>query len=207
MNERNVGAIILAAGASTRMGEPKQLLAFDGSTLVRRAAHAALSSTSREVVVVVGANAERVGKEVADLPVTIVFNGRWSEGMGTSVRAGLEASDGERVLAAAVLMPCDQPHLSAEVLNRLMDAHHETGKPIVVSGYEEVWGVPMLFARSLWPELRVLAGDRGAQGVARRHAGEVECVPFPLGAFDVDTRADYGAFLRGVLPPNRGGTA
>ena len=196
MSERNVGAIILAAGASSRMGEPKQLLRVEGRTLLRRAVDAALSSSCQKVIVVLGANAERVRAEVSELPVEIIFNERWNEGLGSSVRAGLkamEASDGNRVLDAAMLMPCDQPHLSGDVLNRLIDARHETDKPIVVSGYEEVWGVPMLFARSLWRELRELRGDRGAQSVARRHASEVECVPFPGGAFDLDTRADYEA--------------
>ena len=194
--QTGVGAIILAAGASTRMGEPKQLLRFDGSTLLRCAAHAALGSDCQTVVVVTGANAERVREEVSDLPVAVAHNEQWSEGMGASVRVGVEAleKEGARVLAA-VLMPCDQPHLSSEVLNRLIEAHQTSGKAIVVSGYEEVWGVPMLFARSLWPELRELGGKGGAQSVALRHAEKVECVPFPDGARDIDTRDDYERLL------------
>lgn len=194
----HAGAIILAAGASTRMGEPKQLLPFEGSILVRRACDAALASRCEPVVVVLGANASRIAQEVQSPLVIVVHNERWSEGMGTSVRVGLEAleaSDSKQVLEAAVLLPCDQPHLSSEVLNGLIDAHHASGKPIVVSGYEGVWGVPMLFARSLWPELLALGGSRGAQSIALRHAEEVECVPFPLGALDVDTRDDYERLL------------
>ena len=192
-----VGAIILAAGASTRLGEPKQLVRFEGQSLLRRATDAALASKCQTVVVVLGADASRTEKELHSLPVIVVHNERWSEGMSTSVRIGLEAleanhgtNDDNRVLDAAVLMPCDQPHLSPEVLNRLMEAHHETGQPIVVSGYSNTWGVPMLFARSLWPELHELNGSRGAKSVAVRHAEQVECVPFPGGAFDVDTRDD-----------------
>jgi molybdenum cofactor cytidylyltransferase len=199
MNEREpVGAIILAAGASTRMGEPKQLLKLDGSTLIRRVADAALASKCASVVVVLGANSLRIAPEVESLPVIVVHNEQWSEGMGTSVRVGLEAlktSDSEQVLEAAVLMPCDQPHLGAEVLNRLIDAHRSSGKPIVVSGYEGTWGVPMLFARSLWPEILALSGNRGAQSIALRHAKKVECLPFPLGALDLDTREGYERLL------------
>lgn len=195
-----VGAVILAAGASTRMGQPKQLLPFEGRSLLRGAADAALASKCDQVVVVLGANALRVREEVEDLPVLVALNAQWSEGMSASVRAGLKAleaseeSAGE-LLRAAVLLPCDQPHLSAEVLNRLIGAHAASGKAIVVSGYEDIWGVPMLFGRELWPELLALNGKRGAQSVALRHPGEVECVPFSLGALDLDTRDDYERLL------------
>lgn len=200
MSRHNIGAIILAAGASTRLGEPKQLLPFEGSTLLRRACDAALASRCETVVVVLGANAARIAGEVESLPVLVAHNQRWSEGMGLSVRVGVEALEAQpQVLEAAVLMPCDQPHLSAEILNGLVDAHHASRRPVVVSEYEGTWGVPMLFARALWPELLALGGSRGAQSVARRHAEQVECVPFPLGALDVDTREGYEALLRGTL--------
>ncbi|PQV62928.1 molybdenum cofactor cytidylyltransferase [Abditibacterium utsteinense] len=194
----DVGTIILAAGAASRMGQPKQLLPFKGRSLLRRMTDAALASKSQTIVVVVGANAERVRQDIENLPVLIALNDHWHQGMGTSVRAGLEAlerADGEGKLGAAVLMPCDQPHLGPETLNRLIDAHRVTGKPIVVSGYSDIWGTPMLFARSLWPELQELDAKRGAQSVALRHAEAVECVPFPLGAFDLDTRDDYERLL------------
>lgn len=189
-----VSAIVLAAGASTRMGEPKQLLPFEGRSLLRRAVDTALASRCETVVVVLGANALRIREEIVDSPVLVAINERWSRGMSTSVRAGLEVlekSRGKQRISAAVLMPCDQPHLSGTVLNRLIDAHHANDQPIVVSGYSGIWGVPMLFTRSLWPELRALSGQGGAQSVALRHASEVECVPFPLGACDLDTRHDY----------------
>ncbi len=198
-HQTGVAAILLAAGASSRMGEPKQLLLFEGQTLLRRAVDAALASSCQQVVVVLGANAERVREEVSELPVEVVFNERWSEGMGSSVRAGLEslAVANDEGLGAVVLLPCDQPHLSCDVLNGLIEAHHASGKSIIVSGYNDIWGVPMLFARELWPELRELNGKRGAQSVARRHAKNVECVPFPGGAFDLDTREDYARLLAG----------
>ena len=196
MSRHNIGAIILAAGASTRLGEPKQLLPFEGSTLLRRACDAALASRCEPVVVVLGANAARIAQEIESLPVLVAHNERWSEGMGLSVRVGVEHLEAQlQVLEAAVLLPCDQPHLSWEILNGLIDAHATSGKPIVVSGYEDTWGVPMLFARSLWPELRELSGSRGAQSVARRHVEQIECVPFPLGALDIDTREGYERLL------------
>ena len=199
MNEGNIGAIILAAGASTRLGEPKQLLRFEGSNLLRRACDAALASRCEPVVAVLGANAAHIAGEVESLPVLVAHSERWSEGMSTSVRVGLEALEARpQELAAAENLPCDQPHLRFEILNGLIDAHHASRRPIVVSEYEGVWGVPMLFARALGPDLRALSGSRGAQSVARLHAEQVECVPFPLGALDIDTREGYERLLWGA---------
>jgi CTP:molybdopterin cytidylyltransferase MocA len=193
-----IGIVILAAGGSARLGEPKQLLPLEGRTLLRRTAEAALASGCKPVAVVVGAGAERMRAELAGLPVRIVANDQWSEGLSTSVRAGLAALEGE--VEAIVFVPCDQPALDAVMLKRLVTAHEKSGKPIVVSGYGEAWGAPMLVARRFWDELKTLQGDRGAQPVAYRHAGEVECVPFPEGACDIDTREDYEALLKASCP-------
>jgi xanthine dehydrogenase accessory factor len=188
-----VGIVILAAGGSSRLGEPKQLLPLEGRSLLRRAAKAALESRCDPVAVVVGAAAERMRAELADLPVRIVQNDRWSDGLSTSVQAGLEALENE--VEALVFVPCDQPALDAVMLNRLITAHEKSGRSIVVSSYGEAWGAPMLVARRFWPELKTLRGDRGAQPVAYRHTAEVESVPFPEGACDIDTREDYEALL------------
>ncbi len=189
-----VGIVILAAGGSARLGEPKQLLPFEGRSLLRRTVEAALASRCEPVAVTVGAREEQMRAELAGLPVRIVRNAAWSEGLSTSVKAGLDAIEGE--VDAIIFTPCDQPALDADMLNRLIAAHETSGKPIVVSGYGEAWGAPMLVARRFWPELKALHGDRGAQPVAYRHAGEVECVPFPEGACDIDTREDYEALLK-----------
>jgi xanthine/CO dehydrogenase XdhC/CoxF family maturation factor/CTP:molybdopterin cytidylyltransferase MocA len=192
-----VGLVILAAGGSARLGAPKQLLPFEGRSLLRRTVEAALASRCEPVAVTVGAREEQMRAELAGLPVRIVLNEAWSEGLSTSVKAGLEeieALEGE--VDAIIFTPCDQPALDADLLNRLIAAHEKSGKPIVVSGYGEAWGAPMLVARRFWPELKALRGDRGAQPVAYRHAGEVECVPFPEGACDIDTREDYETLLK-----------
>jgi len=198
LDSGRIGIVILAAGGSARLGEPKQLLALEGRSLLRRTVEAALASRCEPVVVVVGAGGQRMRAELADLPLRIVQNDHWSEGLSTSLRAGLEALEGE--VEAMVFVPCDQPALDAVMLNRLATAHEASGKPIVVSGYGEAWGAPMLIARRFWAELKALRGDRGAQPVAYRHAGEVECVPFPEGACDIDTREDYEALLKATFP-------
>lgn len=189
-----VGAIILAAGASSRLGQPKQLLPFEGQSLLCRVIEAALASRCAPVVVVLGAGAEALREEIGDAPVIVALNADWEQGLSTSIRAGIAAlgeADTPDSITAAIIAPCDQPHLSRTVLERLIDVHHATLRPIAVSGYEGIWGTPMLFARALWPELEALQGDRGAKAVALRHAEGVECVPFAAGALDIDTPGDY----------------
>ena len=193
----STGIVILAAGQSKRLGEPKQLLPLEGRSLLRRTVDAALASRCRQVAVVVGAVADRMEEELAGSPVRIVMNDQWSEGLSTSVRAGLESLEEE--VDSVIFVPCDQPALDAAMLDSLVAAHEKSGKPIVVSAYGGAWGAPMLVARRYWPELKALQGDRGAQPVAYAHPGEVENVPFPEGACDIDTREDYEALVNITL--------
>jgi len=194
------GIVILAAGQSKRLGEPKQLLPLEGRSLLRRTVEAALASRCRQIAVVIGAVAERMEEELAGSPVRIVMNDQWTEGLSTSVRVGLEALEEE--VDSVIFVPCDQPALDAAMLDSLVAAHEKSAKPIVVSAYGGAWGAPMLVARRLWPELKALQGDRGAQPVAYAHPDEVEAVPFPEGACDIDTREDYEALLKVTLPMN-----
>ncbi len=198
--EAPVGLILLAAGGSRRLGEPKQLLEFAGRTLLRRAVETAVSSCCRPVVVVLGAEAERCAAELQDLPVRIALNARWNDGMAGSVRAGLDALLAEEPnAAAAVLCLCDQPQLTAAVLDAITVAHLTTGQPIVASTYRSVLGAPALFAANRFAELRELVGDEGARRLFARHPDEVAVVPFPGGDNDVDTPADRTALLRNAL--------
>ena len=188
----NVGAVILAAGSSSRMGRPKQTLQFQGKSLLRRATLAALDAGCRPVVVVTGAHAELSGRELDQLDVREAFNPDWETGMGSSVRAGIErliSIDGD--VAAAVLLLCDQPHVTSNVISSLVAAHHTTGKPLIASAYGESFGVPALFSRTLFTELMQLAGSSGAKEIIKRHAAEAHFLPFPGGEVDVDTPDDF----------------
>jgi molybdenum cofactor cytidylyltransferase len=187
-----VAAVVLAAGASSRMGSPKQLLRFRGRTLLRRAALAALEAACRPVVVVTGALAERTRGELYGLDVVEVFNEGWEDGMASSVRAGVSALTGaEPGASAVVLMLCDQPLVTAEVVAGLVAAHRATGSPVVASQYGGGFGVPALFGRALFDELARLEGRGGAKRVIERHAREAHFVPFPGGEVDVDTAEDF----------------
>jgi molybdenum cofactor cytidylyltransferase len=189
-----VGAVVLAAGASTRMGTPKQLLRFEGQTLLRRAALAALEAGCRPVVVVTGAHAKQTREELRGLGVLEVENELWETGMASSVRAGIGAvveSDAD----AVVLMLCDQPHVTSEIINALVEAHRATGRSVVASRYGGGFGVPALFCRSLFDELLQLEGAAGAKQVVKSHAREAHFLSFPEGEADVDTPEDFARLL------------
>jgi molybdenum cofactor cytidylyltransferase len=190
----SIAIVILAAGASTRMGVPKQLLRHRGRTLLRHAVDAALGSTCRPVVLVLGANAQEVLPEVEGLPVEIVKNSDWAEGLSTSIRAGIEAlAPAPDPPEAVVLTLCDQPFVSSDDINGLVAAYHSTKHSIVASEYAGTVGVPALFARPIWPELANLTGDAGAKRVIQKRLANVWPVSCPHGAIDLDTPEDYDA--------------
>ena len=196
-----IGAVILAAGASSRMGRPKQTLRFQGESLLRRAALAALDAGCRPVVVVTGANAELSRRELDGLDVRDVLNSAWETGMASSIRAGIEnLMHAEPGVAAAVFLLCDQPLVTAGVLSGLIAAHHATGQPVVASAYGGGFGVPALFSGTLFAELARLEGRSGAKEIIQRHAREACFLPFPEGEVDVDTPEDFSRLTAEDVP-------
>jgi molybdenum cofactor cytidylyltransferase len=192
-----VGAVILAAGSSSRMGSPKQTLRFRGESLLRRAALAALGAGCRPVIVVTGANAELSRRELDGLDVREVLNTRWETGMASSIRAGVEdLISAAPAVAAAVFLVCDQPHATAGVLSGLIAARRATGRPVIASTYGGSFGVPALFDRTVFAELTRLEGvsgakESGAKEIIERHASETHFLPFQGGEVDVDTPDDF----------------
>lgn len=191
-----VGAVILAAGSSSRMGSPKQLLQFRGESLLRRAARAALDAGCRPVVVVTGAHAELSRRELDSLDVREASNPCWETGMASSIAAGLETLvSADANVTAAVFLLCDQPHVTADVLSGLAAAHRATGSPVIASTYGGSFGVPALFDKSLFDELAQLEGKAGAKQVIERHASEACFLPFRGGEVDVDTPDDFSRLI------------
>jgi molybdenum cofactor cytidylyltransferase len=187
----SVGCAILAAGASRRLGRPKQLVLFRGNELVRHLALEALRSDVDEVSVVLGAHLERVAVAVGDLRVCQLRNPGWREGIASSIRcaAGWALS---RRFDALIVALCDQPHLDANHLNCLL-SDHRSGALSVASRYGGVLGVPALFGGWVLDRLLTLSGDTGAAALLRSIA-EGRSIEWPAGAVDIDTTRDL-AFL------------
>lgn len=185
------GVVILAAGASTRMGRPKQLLEVGGRALVLRAVDAALASPAWPVVVVLGANTELIRPHLARLPVLIAENAAWAEGMAASIRAGVGVlQQFSRRLDAAAVALCDQPAFSADTLARLVAARHATGRSIVAARYGGRCGAPALFGREHFATLTALTGETGARDLLNGDPATVAAVDLPELALDLDTPDD-----------------
>jgi molybdenum cofactor cytidylyltransferase len=190
--ESKIGMIVLAAGASTRMGQPKQLLLHRGRTLLRNAVEIGLASVCRPVVVVLGAHAELMNDELKTLPVLMVENPDWEKGMSSSIRIGVETLLTTSVeLDGVVIMLCDQPLVTAGVVNELVETHYKTEKKIVVSAYGQVRGVPVFFSSRLFAEIAELRAYEGARQIVKNHPNDVATVYFPEAAVDIDTPQDY----------------
>lgn len=194
--------LLLAAGGSRRLGEPKQLLRLDGESLVRRAARLGLATAPAQAIVVTGASGDAVWAELADLPMQRVHNAAWPEGMGASLARGLAAVH-PRVAGALVLL-CDQPALAAGHLLALRDRWRADPAGAAASAYDGVLGVPALLPRAWFPALAGAGGDRGARDLLRRHADRVAAVPLHGLARDIDTLAQAQGLAR---PPRLGDDA
>ncbi len=193
-----IAAVVLAAGGSSRMGRPKQLLEHRGRSLLRRTVHAALEAGCRPVVVVLGAAAERMKRELHGLQVDVVHNEDWPDGIGGSIARGVASlhAQGGRV-RAALLLACDQPMISKGVIERLIEAFSGSEGGIVASEYSVTVGIPALFGRAYFERLEELAGERGAKSILLEDPGKLVRVPWPEGAMDIDTPADYGRLGNG----------
>ncbi|SEU30285.1 nucleotidyltransferase family protein [Stigmatella erecta] len=183
-----VGGVVLAAGSSSRLGQPKQLLLHEGKTLVRRTAEAAVAAGLAPVITVLGAHPEAVAAELAGLPVHPVLNPDWTAGMGLSLRVGLRALPPG--VDAALVVLCDQLRVDAAHLSALVDTFTRTHAPIVASGYAGARGVPALFSRALFAELEALSPGEGARRVIAREPSRVVEVALAGGDEDLDTAAD-----------------
>ena len=197
----NISAIILAAGASTRFGQPKQLLDWGGVPLLAHVAGVALDAGLAPVIVVLGCQAEAARAAMGTRPVQTVMNWRWEEGLSTSVRAGLTALPPET--QAVILMQCDQPLVTTDLLRRIVARFEETGAAIVHPTHAGQRGTPTLFARCLFPELAAVSGDKGGRTVIARHADEIATfeVANPDALADIDTPADYERLRASILHP------
>lgn len=186
-------ALVLAAGNSSRLGQPKQLLVYQGETLLHRAVRTALAAGYAPVVVVTGALDAELRLAVADLSCQAVHNPDWAAGMGASIRAGLAALG--PAATAVLVLSSDQPLVEAAQLAALAQRQQATGAPAVAAAYAGAFGIPALFAANALADLRSIRPEQGAKPLLARYGPALALVPLPDAAFDVDTPAAYQALL------------
>lgn len=213
--QSRVSAVFLAAGGSTRMrGKTKQLLPWGDATLVRHAVEIARASQVSEIIVVTGNRADEVERELEELrqaseikkgairdarsavrALRVVFNPEWATGRASSVRAGIRALDEKST--AAIFINADQPFLTAQVIDQLLERYSATLAPIVAPTFDGQLGSPVLFARELFPELAALTGDVGGKVLFEKYRAQLERVAIDdlRAATDIDTPEEYQAAI------------
>ena len=157
----------------------------------------ATASDAEKTVLVLGANAKKIRNHIDLHDIFVVQNHMWKDGLSYSIRTGLETMlQINPQVEAVILMLCDQPFLSAEVLNEIITKHIETGKEIVNCCYDLSFGPPTLFYKSMFPRLMQLTSSHGAKSIVQECPQNVTHVDFPKGNIDIDTTADYQSFLQ-----------
>jgi molybdenum cofactor cytidylyltransferase len=195
-----ISGVILAAGQSSRLGRPKQLLDLFGEPLLRRVVRNAVASGLDEVVLVLGYRAEEIASAVGGWGQRVVVNPEFAEGQSTSVRVGLSAID---PMAEGVLFLLgDQPQVGPDIIDAVIERFRETQTPIVMPTYGGIAANPVLFAGELFAELAKVTGDEGARSVVKRNRDRVATVAVGDGSppRDVDTEGDYRMLLEEMAP-------
>ena len=192
----NSGIIILAAGSSSRFGNIKQLLHFNGKTLLQHAIDEAIEAGAEPVVVVTGANADEISKDINREQTQVVLNERWQEGMASSIVAGMQAAisynnDIEKIIIAV----SDQPFISSSLFKQLYKTQEESVQHIIACTYADTTGTPVLFTQKYFDGLLSLEGDEGAKKILLANKDDVASIDFPQGNIDIDTKDDYEKLL------------
>lgn len=190
------GLVILAAGNSSRLGQPKQLLPYGDKSLVFHIAEEAIQVADTFTVIVCGAEKDAVKEALGQLQVHTVYNEQWPEGMASSIRTGLSASlTLHPELAGCIFTVCDQPFVSAALLSQLISAKKVSGKGIAAATYAGTMGTPVLFDKKYFPALLQLKGAHGAKKLLQQYPEDITGVSFPAGEVDIDTPEDYNRLL------------
>jgi molybdenum cofactor cytidylyltransferase len=184
-------AVVLAAGASARMGRPKQLIEVGGETLIRKAIRCSQKAGADEIVVVLGYNHEEIKKEIEGMPIHITIHEHAEKGMGSSIKHGVNfVLNNYSEVNALMILVCDQPLLTLIHLKKIIEEFKHSKSPIVASAYSNRKGVPVLFHRSMFDQLLQLDDEHGAKKMIEQNSALVKAVDFPDGSIDLDTPED-----------------
>jgi molybdenum cofactor cytidylyltransferase len=194
--EIKYGIIILAAGNSSRLGKPKQLLPYQNNSLLRNAVEQSLLVPQSIVLIVTGASKEIVEGELNSEQILVRYNADWQTGMASSIKTGVaELLLQYPSLDALLIAVCDQPFLNAGIMSSLIAEYNRTHKNIVASAYNDTLGTPVLFSKKYFTHLQELAEQEGAKKIIINHAEDTTSVHFPEGGIDIDTDEDYSNLL------------
>ena len=184
------GIIILAAGNSSRMGEPKQLMMYKNKTFLQHIIGEAKSANLEPVICVTGYQSELITKSITGMGVSIIYNQQWRDGMGTGIAAGIKQlllSDVDSVILAV----SDQPHVSSDLFSSMLALKDQSGKRIVACSYAGTLGTPVLFDKDYFNQLKSLSGNQGAKNIVKLNIPDVCPIEFEKGRIDIDTKEDY----------------
>jgi molybdenum cofactor cytidylyltransferase len=190
----NVYAILLAAGESSRLGSPKQLLHWRDRPLLAHSIQQARAVLSERVIVVLGANSDAIKTAVDLNTVTTIANPDWQQGIASSIRAGVQALPD--TATAALILLCDQPLINADHLQSLLNRWNDKQNYIVASQYPNSVGVPALFPAEYFPQLLALTGDKGAKSLLTKFADKLLTISLPEAELDIDSVADFDYLTR-----------
>ncbi|WP_176545211.1 NTP transferase domain-containing protein [Bacillus sp. AFS041924] len=195
-----IGAIVLAAGISRRMGKPKLLLPINGKPLFRYSVEVALRNHLKPIVVIAGRNINKIREHLQDLQdVEILYNPKYEEGMSSSLKLGI-LSVSNRVDAAMVFL-ADQPFVSDLVVRNLVDEFKVSSKnelSIYRPKYQDMLGHPILFKATLFSEFNSIYGDEGGKSIIKKYRHHLKIISFDHleWGMDIDTPEDYKSILR-----------
>jgi molybdenum cofactor cytidylyltransferase len=192
-SRNSIAGVILAAGASSRMGQPKVLLEWQGETLIHRAAHTALAAGLNPVIIVTGAIHSQIEHTLSDLPVQLVYNPNWQSGQSTSVRAGVNALPNNT--RAVVFLLGDQPFVTPDLIQKLIETYQKTEPEILAPYVNQKRINPVIFDRSVFLHLLELQGDAGARSLFSQFPPAAMPWDDERVAFDIDTPDDYAKLI------------
>jgi len=184
------GIIILAAGSSSRMGEPKQLMIYKNKTFLQHIIGEAKNAFLDPVICVTGYQSDLISKSISRMEVTVVYNEHWQDGMGSGISAGIKQvllSDVKSVIVTV----SDQPHVSSDLFETMLEMKARSGKKIVACSYAGTLGTPVLFSKEYFNQLKSLNGNQGAKNIVKINLPDVCSVEFEKGNIDIDTKEDY----------------
>jgi len=194
--------VVLAAGASTRLGEPKQLVRLDRRPLLHTMVSRAVALGGHAVTVVIGAHAQELAQLLRHSPASVIVNRHWREGLGSSIRTAVASLP--PACDAVLLMLADQAAVTTDDLKRLASAWNGQDGVIAVSQYSGTLGVPAIFPRWAFSDLMSVRGDRGARAVLQHHADRLVRVPMSNAAIDIDTPEQLEELRRSLQPEPSG---